>query len=57
MIDPILLDFLLGVGIGFIEEDESITCPHCGREIIAEEIITRYDGYLCPYCLGKISNG
>jgi formylmethanofuran dehydrogenase subunit E len=48
--DPFLIAFLLGVGIGFIEDD-CIICPHCGCEFPEED--TRYvDGQCaCPACL------
>jgi DNA-directed RNA polymerase subunit RPC12/RpoP len=47
--DPYLIDFLLGVGIGFIE-DEYITCPHCGGEFLEEELIYVDEKYACPAC-------
>lgn len=53
--DPGLIDFLLGVGIGFIE-DESIVCPHCGGDFMPEEIITEDEEYVCPYCLEELAD-
>jgi DNA-directed RNA polymerase subunit RPC12/RpoP len=60
VIDPSLFDFLLGVGIGFIEEDESIarpksiTCPHCYFDFSPEEVIDKGSEYACPYCLKSL---
>jgi hypothetical protein len=53
--DPYLIAFLLGAGIGFIE-DEYIVCPHCGCEFFEEEM--RYDGdqYVCPACLEPLQS-
>ena len=53
--DPGLIDFLLGVGIGFIE-DEPIVCPHCGGEFTPEEIVTEDEEYTCPYCLEALGD-
>ena len=48
--DPGLIDFLLGAGIGFIE-DEYIVCPHCGCEFLPEEVRMDGDDIVCPCCL------
>ena len=48
--DPGLFNCLLGVGIGFIE-DEYIICPHCGCEFLEEELRFVDDKYACPACL------
>jgi DNA-directed RNA polymerase subunit RPC12/RpoP len=50
-----MIDFLLGVGIGFIE-DEYIDCTQCGCQFLPEEL--RYvDGeYVCPVCLRQLDD-
>jgi len=50
-----MIDFLLGVGIGFIE-DEYINCTHCGGEFLPEEL-RYFDGqYVCPACLSQLED-
>jgi formylmethanofuran dehydrogenase subunit E len=50
--DPGLMAFLFGVGIGFIEDE--IVCPHCGCEF-PEEDLSMVDGrYVCPACLKSL---
>lgn len=53
--DPGLVDFLLGVGIGFIEY-EYIACPHCGCEFLEEELRYVDDKYACPACLRPLDD-
>jgi len=50
-----MIDFLLGVAIGFIEE-EYINCAHCGCQFLPEEL--RYvDGeYVCPACRRQLDD-
>ena len=51
--DPLytfLIAFLLGAGIGFIEDDY-IICPHCGCEFPEEDMRLVEDQYACPACL------
>ena len=45
--DPLLIAFLLGAGIGFIEDDY-IICPHCGCEFPEEDMRLVEDQYACP---------
>jgi hypothetical protein len=47
--DPGLIDFLMGIGFGFIDE-EMVTCPNCGAEFLPEEIVIEDMGYACPAC-------
>jgi DNA-directed RNA polymerase subunit RPC12/RpoP len=56
VIDPSLIDFLLGIGIGFIE-DESVVCPHCNFDFMPEEIITEDEEYVCPCCFERLADG
>lgn len=54
--DPGLMAFLLGAGIGFLE-DEIIVCPNCGCEF-PEEDLRMVDGeYACPACLEPLAGG
>jgi formylmethanofuran dehydrogenase subunit E len=50
-----MIDFLLGVGIGFIE-DEYIACAHCGCEFLQEELHYVDGEYVCPACLRKLDD-
>jgi DNA-directed RNA polymerase subunit RPC12/RpoP len=51
--DPGLIDFLLGAGIGFIEDD-IIICPHCGCEFPEEDLRYVDASYVCPACLKRL---
>ena len=41
-----MIDFLLGVGIGFIE-DEYVNCTHCGCQYLPEELHFVDGEYVC----------
>ena len=54
--DPGLIAFLPGVGIGFIE-DEYIVCQHCGCEFLEEDLRYVDDNYTCPACFRLLDEG
>ena len=53
--DPGLIGFLIGVGIGFIEEG-ILVCPHCGCEFFEEELCYVDDKHACPACLRPLDD-
>lgn len=53
--DPSLIAFLFGVGIGFLE-DGIIICPHCGCEFPEEDIRTYDDRYSCAACMEPLDD-
>lgn len=52
--DPGFMAFLMGAGIGVIE-DESIVCPECGCDFGGEEASYDGDDCFCPCCSAKLN--
>jgi hypothetical protein len=55
LMDPGLIAFLFGAGIGFIEDD-IIICPHCGCEFPEEDLRYVDDSYACPACMRPLDD-
>lgn len=51
--DPYVMAFLFGVGVGLTEED-TLICPTCGHEFPAEQMDSLYGECVCPACCETI---